>query len=263
MANFAVAASPSTIEKANQIMEMYAQGGDKKEDTLLRILALAENEAVRGTHPALEGSLKAVDATIATLIKQINGIVAGQDSQILELKEKLDKSIEEKITTLETAKAQTEAAQARSDAADAAIKQAQEDAAIAIEKANSERDQAIRERDDARTISAEKTASNDLLMRQMTAMEADVKARKNLQSKYEQLSADYLSLQAQIKAMEADFTRRMEMAKAGEELAIEKAIHAKEKEIRSEYEEKIRKADLEMARLQVKLEASLDNQKKK
>ena len=31
MANFAVAASPETIEKANKIMEIYAQNGDKKE----------------------------------------------------------------------------------------------------------------------------------------------------------------------------------------------------------------------------------------
>ena len=32
MANFAVAASQETIEKANKIMEIYAQNGDKKED---------------------------------------------------------------------------------------------------------------------------------------------------------------------------------------------------------------------------------------
>ena len=49
MANFAVAASPETIEKANKIMEIYAQNGDKKEDTLLRILDLAEAESVKGT----------------------------------------------------------------------------------------------------------------------------------------------------------------------------------------------------------------------
>ena len=53
MANFAVAASPETIEKANRIMEMYAQDGDKKEDILLRILNLAESESVKGTHPEL------------------------------------------------------------------------------------------------------------------------------------------------------------------------------------------------------------------
>lgn len=60
MANFVVAASPETIEKANKIMEIYAQNGDKKEDTLLRILDLAEAESVKGTHPALEPNLKAI-----------------------------------------------------------------------------------------------------------------------------------------------------------------------------------------------------------
>ena len=91
MANFAVAVSHETIEKANRVMEMYTQEGDKKEDILLRIISIAEKESIRGTHPALEGSLKAVDSTISTLIKQINGIVAGQDGQIQDLKEKLNK----------------------------------------------------------------------------------------------------------------------------------------------------------------------------
>ena len=71
MANFAVAAGIDTIERANKVMELYAQEGDKKEDILNRILDLAENEAVRGTHPELEESLRAVDATVTTLIKQI------------------------------------------------------------------------------------------------------------------------------------------------------------------------------------------------
>ena len=96
MANFAVAASPETIEKANRIMEMYAQDGDKKEDILLRILDLAESESVKGTHPELEGSLRAVDGTIGVLIKQINGIVAGQDSQLSELKKRLEAALEAK-----------------------------------------------------------------------------------------------------------------------------------------------------------------------
>ena len=70
MANFAVAASPETIEKANKIMEIYAQNGDKKEDTLLRILDLAEAESVKGTHPALEPNLKAIEKTLGSLLNR-------------------------------------------------------------------------------------------------------------------------------------------------------------------------------------------------
>lgn len=290
MANFAVAASLETIEKANSIMELYSQEGDKKEDILLRILSVAEKESVRGTHPALEPSLRAVDSTISTLIKQINGIVAGQDSQIQELKEKLEKAIEEKRTAIETASVQIEAAKAKSDAADAAIAQAQEkivaaetqanaeiqsakkDAAIEIERANTERDQALRERDDARTISAEKSASNDLLMRQMASMEADAQAYKDLQDSYAQLSEDLSSAHNQLadkerelsaltkdfeterKTMESDFTRRMETAKAQEELAVEKAVIARERELRKEYQDQIRQSDQESAKLQAKIE---------
>ena len=69
MPTFAVAASLETIERANKVMELYYQEGDKKEDTLIRILDLAESESIKGTHPELEGALKSVDATIGTLIK--------------------------------------------------------------------------------------------------------------------------------------------------------------------------------------------------
>lgn len=300
MANFAVAASLETIEKANSVMELYSQEGDKKEDTLLRILSVAEKESVRGTHPALEPSLRAVDSTIGTLIKQINGIVAGQDSQIQELKEKLEKAIEEKRTAIETASVQIEAAKTKSDAADAAIAQAQEkivaaetqanaeiqsvkkDAAIEIERANTERDQALRERDDARTISAEKSASNDLLIRQMSSMEADAQAYKELQDKYAQLSESLSSIQNQLadkehelsaltksfenerKNMESDFSRRMETAKAQEELAVEKAVIAKEREIRDSYQAQLRQADRETAKqaaLVEQLQSEIENLK--
>lgn len=290
MANFAVAASQETIEKANYVMELYAQEGDKKEDTLLRILAMAENESVRGTHPALEGTLKSVDGTISTLIKQINGIVAGQDSQITELKENLDKALAEKQSAIETARAQMDAAQARTEAAEAAIKQAEadselartqaqgeiestkKDADITIKQANNERDQAIRERDDARTISAEKTSSNDLLMRQMASMEADVQAHKELQDKYKQLSTDYYSVLAQLtekereietqkkdaetaqNAIRSDYVQQMELSKAQADLALEKALNAQEKEIRSEYQDQIRQADKENAKLSAQID---------
>ena len=82
----------------------------KEEDILNRIFDLAESESVRGTHPELEESLRTVDATIGTLIKQINGVVAGQDTRIEDLKEKLNQAIEEKQAALEQAKEREDAA---------------------------------------------------------------------------------------------------------------------------------------------------------
>ena len=314
MPNFAVAASPETIERANKIMEMYAQAGDKKEDILLRILDLAESESVKGTHPELEGSLKAVDSTIATLIKQINGIVAGQDIQIIDLKEKLDAAIEEKKTVLERAKKENEEAQRKADAADAAVKKAEDDikeaktkaqadiqtvkkeADVAIEKANMERDQSLRERDDARTIASEKTASNDLLMRQMAAMETDVVSYKKLQENHKFLQTECSSIKENLKEKEnenkelkkeldriqtdmatlqidyrnlisknAELQEKMQkleqdaIRKSGDtELEKEKAIMKKEREIRKEYQDQIRLLDKENARLQFQVEQMQD-----
>ena len=64
------------------------------------------------------------------------------------------------------------------------IEAAKKEAAAQIEKITSERDHAFRERDDARMLAQEKTASNDLLLKQMTDMEADLSAYKTLQQQY-------------------------------------------------------------------------------
>ena len=52
---------------------------EQRELALIRILEIANSEKARGTHPELEPVLAAVDQTIATLVKQINAVVAGQD----------------------------------------------------------------------------------------------------------------------------------------------------------------------------------------
>lgn len=253
MGTFGVSAGASTLDFADKVMGLYAQAGDKKEDTLLRILKAAEAQSLKETHPELKSTLIGVDETIKALIEQINGIVVGQDAQIHNLKEKLDAAIAEKRTALETAQAKADAAQAKAEYADATIQQAEEDveqarqqaadaieaakkeASYEIERANTARDQALRERDDARTIAAEKTAHNDLLMRQLADMESDVSARKDLQAKYEEVKNENVDLRQQITKMQAEASK----AETEKELAIAKAV---------------RDADLEIARLQAQIE---------
>ena len=200
MATFAVACSDEALETANRIMAMYTRDDEKKESTLLRIMNLAESESTKGTHPELEGALTGVESTIVTLIKQVNGIVAGQDSQIEDMKRKLDAAIAEKREALDAAKEQTKAAQEKMADADAAVRKAEEDIALAkeqaameVERARNECDQAARERDDAKTIASEKSASNDLLMRQMADMESDREAYKALQEVHGRLMEEYAS----------------------------------------------------------------------
>ena len=55
-----------------------------------------------------------------------------------------------------------------------------------------------RERDDARTIANEKTASNDLLLKKMTGMEADLEKYKDLQEQYKELQDKFSALQSQL-----------------------------------------------------------------
>lgn len=244
MANFAVAASQETIETANRVMEMYAMEGDKKEDTLLRILNLAAKESVKGTHPELEGKLNDIDATITTLIKQIGGIAAGQDFQIADLKDRLEKALEEKQVALDKARTETEAAKTLAEQAGKEAQQAKQESAISIKQAHEERDQVIRERDDARVIAEEKTASNRLLLRQMAALEADSAAYKQLQKKYADLQDKYAALTEKAKddartAAEQlkDAKRDLKDAKMQADLALERAVIEKEREMQAQVHE--------------------------
>lgn len=250
MANFAVAASPETIEKANRIMEMYAQDGDKKEDILLRILDLAESESVKGTHPELEGSLRAVDGTIGVLIKQINGIVAGQDSQLSELKKRLEAALEAKQEITEKANSAIAEAQEKCAAATLQIEQADADIAAekekakaSIEKALADRDQYLRARDDAMAIADEKSASNDLLRKETSRLQNDLNV---LNEKYADQCSAMEKAEERIKNLEQQLIRA--------ELEKEKAVMAKEREIRDLFDSKIREIDRENAKLQLMLE---------
>lgn len=173
MANFAIASSQETIERANRIMGMYQKDGEKKEDTFLRILDLAERESIRGTHPELESSLRSIDGTIATLIKQINGIVSGQDLKVAELTDQLNAAVSEKQVALEAAKTDMDAANLLKSNVQKEIEDIRKVSQAQIAKAEQERDAAIRERNDARTIAAEKTKNNELLKQQIEGMKID------------------------------------------------------------------------------------------
>lgn len=268
MPNFAVAASSTTIEQGNKLLERYSREGEKKEDALRRIFNLAESEIVKGMHPEMEGQLKAVEETIGVLMKQINGIVAGQDAQLADLKEKLDSVIEEKRGTLEQAQKISEEARLKEKEADEAIKQASASvkeekikAQASIHTAEKEREQALRERDDARVIADEKTASNNLLLKQMQGMEQDVENYRNLQKKYAALKTEFAAMKEELKEKERKLVeqkkeaeQKAETAKIQAELEKERAIIEKERELQEEFSEKLRQSDRENARLTVEIE---------
>lgn len=233
--------SATTQERLMKAIELYKSDSDEKrnqqESALNRILTIVESADTQIKHPTLEASLKAAESTVATLIKQINGIAAGQDSQISELKEQLNAAIQAKNEALEKAKEAAEAAKAKQKEADTAIAQAvaeveaaKEQAQEQIEASNAaaeaqikvaeaEKRQALKECEDARTIAAEKEASNILLLKQMQGMEEEVAAYKQLQKEYQKLNEKVTNLkQEQIKK------------DAAASLELEKAIITKERE---------------------------------
>ena len=241
-------------ERLMHIIDLYKNledpKGEQQENAILRILDIAESDNIRGTHPELEGPLLAVEATISTLIKQLNGIAVGQDAKISRLQEALNAAITEKEQAIEKAKIDMDKAQQNTDLANRLQKEAmdtmnkaEEDAAAQIEaikkettaqieKVMSEKEHAYRERDDARTIANEKTASNDLLLKKMTGMEADLEKYKDLQEQYKELQEKCSALQSQLNESQL----RAEIDK-------ERAVMDKEREM----QDRLREADKENA----------------
>ena len=127
---------------------------------------------------------------------------------------------------------------AEEDAA-AQIEAIKKETTAQIEKVMSEKEHACRERDDARTIANEKTASNDLLLKKMTGMEADLEKYKDLQEQYKELQDKFSALQSQLNE-----------SKLRAEIDKERAVMDKEREM----QERIREADRENAKLQAKIE---------
>ena len=127
---------------------------------------------------------------------------------------------------------------AEEDAA-AQIEAIKKETTAQIEKVMSEKEHACRERDDARTIANEKTASNDLLLKKMTGMEADLEKYKDLQEQYKELQDKFSALLSQLNESQL----RAEIDK-------ERAVMDKEREM----QDRLREADKENAKLQAKIE---------
>lgn len=267
MANFAVAASAETIEKANQVMDLYAKEGEKKEETLRRIFEMAEKESVRGTHPDLEPTLKAVDQTISTLIKQINGIVAGQDGNIKTLEEKLEAAIESKNKIRDDAEKQEQIAKEKMQEAAQLVAEANKAANLATKDAEAAKEQAataaqlVAEKDKTVNSLAEKLADAENKLSGYAELE---KSEKEAQEKIKELERALKDLQkdheVEIREMKSEMERKISDAEKDAKLAIAEAVTENERKIRDVYEQKLRDADKENAKLQVKIE-QLENDK--
>lgn len=198
---FGVKVTSADSAEFADILATYSRDGESKAEALRRIFAVAKQEQVKGTHPELEKPLRAVEDTISVLIKQINAAVAGQDATIEQLKDDLAAAVEKKNSAIEKLDS------IKCDA----------DREVALAKAEAERYAAsLAEVQSAKTtaeaLAEEKTQSNNLLLRQVQEMEADVAA--------------YRQLQAEVAALREKLLRS--------EMEKEKAVMEKEKEMYQE-----------------------------
>lgn len=223
-------------ERFNSMIESYKNEAvaksDQQEDALMRILDVAEAESVKGLHPELEGQLTAIEGTITSLIKQINGIVAGQDQAILDAKKERDDAIIVKDKALESVSKK-----------EAELREKNNQLMADILKARSDRAEVVQKLDDAREFVSSRAENIQQLKKEIERLQ---KERDDFELKLDQVEKQNEELQNKI--------RHMEHEKMTAELEKEKAIIEKERELRDAYEQKLRDADKENAKLQVKIE---------
>ena len=266
---YAARVSPATKERLINVIERYTLETDKKtdkiENAIVRILDIVESDNVREMHPALDGSLRSVEGTIATLIKQINGIVVGLDETTTQLKNDRDQAIVDKQSALEDARIKILEAAEKKNEAEQMIQQAEKENAVVRIEAEREiqnardqandliarnketLDQAVRERNNAREIADEKNKSNDMLLKRMAEIEEKLAGYENLQKQNQELQKKCAEQEA-----------RMREDKVTAEYEKKQAVMEKEREL----QEKIQEAFIEKAKLQAKVELLSEKQEK-
>lgn len=262
---FGLKLSIETQEAFKDVLEKFKHENDPKgkeqEEALRRIIELAGSEAVRVMHPDLAPALSIIEQTLSTLVHQINGVVSAQDTRISSIAAKMEQTAAERDQALIQSKqiadraAETEkianehvtkAFTARDEAeakAQAEIATAKKEMIYKVEIATAERDRAIQERDDARSIATETKAQNAILTQQLTSLKDLGAQYTELQQKYAELEKTYNNTLSEIKE-----------TAIRQEYEVEKATMTLEKNIRAEYEKQIRTYEIEIAKLQAKLE---------
>lgn len=225
-----------TKERLSNVIDKYKDDNvaksDQQEAALIRILDIAESESVKGLHPELEGSLSAIDETLNSLIKQINGIVAGQDQVIWQARKERDEAILKKDRVLESIKGKEEK-----------LIEEQKKMQVDLASAHADRLKAIQKLEDAKAF--------------LTSREENIKYvdqdNERLKNECDNLTIRLDKFEKENENLQIEINRlKNELMSA--ELEKEKAVIAKERELRDVYNEKLRAADRENAKLQAKIE---------
>lgn len=169
--------------------------------------------------------------------------LASRDKTIMDLQEKneklkIDKEEAEQLATT----ASQDAAKAIKDAEDA------KERAEMVGKLADEKDKTIA------TLATKVTDAETKLNEYADLKKAEQNAQERIKE-MERIAADQKKdHETEIRELQAEMDRKVSDAKKDAELAIAKAVAEKEREIRDLYEQKLRDADKETAKLQAKIE---------
>lgn len=277
---FAVAASDEVIAEGRTLLKQLTYTGEKQEDGLKRIFKIANNELEDRTlmaagvdTKALEASIDNVRAQFTALAAGENEIIAKKDALILELKDEKSRLEEEYRGRLaETSEAQKKAEEEAREAVKDA-EQAKKDADAAREQAATatalvnEKDKTIRTLAGQLSAAEEKAKNYDAIAQSKAKTEKQVNdltvQLREQKSEYEhQMESLRKDQETQVRELNAEMGRKVSDAKKDADLACEKALAEKERELNAAAADQLRKADREIARLQVLVEDLQDQIRK-
>lgn len=259
--NFAVSASEETISKGMALLERCAYKNEKKGDTLNRLFDMM-NAHLEGMVMVNEGvDVAALDAALSNIRSQFvtasqnrNQIVAKKEAAIAQLrneKNQLEADCKAKLSDVEALRKEM---REDIDTANQAVKQAQNEAASASDRADAlsklteEKDRTIQALSGKLTEAEAKGKEYDRLVEEQAAIKDQV---RELIQELNDLKKDHAT---EIRELNAENEHRVSDARKDEALKYQQAAAAREKELMVESREQMREYDRENARLQMQVE---------
>jgi chromosome segregation ATPase len=273
MRNFAVAATDEIIAKGVQLIESEARPGETKGETLGRLFdmltAMRETESIQQggvDTEALEASLANIRSQFASLVSAKQQVIASREALLRETREKmtaaeedLKNKVQEAQTALQAAKESEKEARKAAGDAEQDAKNSREQAAT-VAALVSEKERTIQTLAEKLAAAEEKAAGYDRLEKAKTDLEKSIDGLKkdlsDQKASYElQIASIKREHEYELQTAHADSDRKLSEAKKDAEVACEKAVMARERELNGSFREQIRLLDKENAALAVQLEA--------
>lgn len=240
MANFAVSCSDEIIERGNRLLAKMAEGTDeKKGETLNRLFEFVEKGIGDATMQANGVDTRALDAALNDIHRMFESVSSSRERLLAEKDQQIEQLKADKAAMKTACDNQIQTAVAEKEVA-----------AQAAEKAVKDADTAQKQADTATSLAVEKEKINTMLTAKLAEAESKLSGYDDLKASEQAAREQIADLQRKITQMEKDHSADISGLKKDADIAKERAVSEKEREMQS----KIQASELEAAKMSGKIE---------